>query len=429
MLVPVLLALSGVLLACGDRDGNDTASRANSTRAAVMSSSPSVPTSSDTSGSAPAVTSAPSSWLAPSSTSTSASAPSSSPPATDQPSVDPAATLADPHAGVPLPDGFVPERLRPGQRPPQFVVVSFDGVGWHQEWQHWMDVAAQVPFRFTGFLSGTYLLSSDTRDEYHPPYFAPGTSEIGWGTPDDVRVEIGDLNRALAAGMEIGTHFNGHFCASAGLPSGGDTWTTRDWDVELDQFFHLLRDYRSDNALPPSVRLRLGPQDITGERTPCLEGRPEALYPAVAAHGFAYDSSFTRGALTWPTRDPRSHLWQIGMTTFPLHGTGHPVTTMDYNYFFTQRGGVDGTAAQARADQRQVLATYDDLYRRSLQGNRAPVILGNHFNDWNHHAYVNALTSFVLDTCGRPNTRCVPFRDLVAWLDVQRPDTLARLQR
>jgi hypothetical protein len=80
-----------------------------------------------------------------------------------------------------------------------------------------------------------------------------------------------------------------------------------------------------------------------------------------------------------------------------------------------------------RADQQQVLATYDDLYRHSLHGNRAPMILGNHFNDWNHGAYVSALTSLVLRTCGRSDTECVPFRDLVAWLDVQRPSTLARL--
>lgn len=336
------------------------------------------------------------------------------------PVAHPHAGFARPRAGVPLPDGFVPTRLRPGQRPPQFVVVSFDGVGWHEEWQHWMAVARRVPFRFTGFLSGTYLLSDATRDRYHPPYYPPGTSEIGWGTRADLRVEIADLNRAVAAGMEIGTHFNGHFCASAGLPSGGNTWSTHDWDTELDQFFHLLRDYRADNALPASTELRVQRGDITGDRTPCLEGRPAALYPALAAHGFAYDASFTRPALTWPTRDPRSGLWQIGMTTFPLHGTDHPVTTMDYNYFFTQRGGVDGTLAEARADQRQVLATYDDLYRRSWHGNRAPLVLGNHFNDWDHHAYVNALTSFVLHTCGRPQTECVPFRDLVAWLEVQR---------
>ena len=214
------------------------------------------------------------------------------------------ATFARPRAGVPLPDGFVPRRLGPGERPPQFVVVSFDGVGWHQMWQHWMAVARRVPFRFTGFLSGTYLLSYQTRDRYHPPYYPPGTSEIGWGTPADVRTEVADLDRAVADGMEIGTHFNGHFCASAGLPSGGNTWTTRDWDVELDQFFHLLRDYRVDNGLPRSVALHLGAGDIVGDRTPCLEGHPAALYPALVAHGFRYDASFTRPALTWPTRDP-----------------------------------------------------------------------------------------------------------------------------
>jgi hypothetical protein len=393
----VLVGLSGGLLACGARARENDTAAGPTTAAAVVTSSPT-----------PSSPSSPSSPTAPSTT--------------------PAPTFADPRAGRPLPDGFVPHRLRPGERPPQFVVVSFDGVGWHQEWVHWMAVAHQVPFRFTGFLSGTYLLSDATRDRYHPPYYPPGTSEIGWGAPADVPVEIRDLNRAVAAGMEIGTHFNGHFCASAGLPSGGDTWTTRDWGVELDQFLHLLRDYRPDNSLPRPVRLHVRLADITGDRTPCLEGTPAALYPALTARGFAYDASFTRPALTWPTRDRASGLWQLGMTTFPLHGTGHPVTTMDYNYFFTERGGVDGTAAEARADERQVLATYDDLYRQSLHGDRAPIILGNHFNDWNHGAYVTALTSFVLDVCGRPDTRCVPFRDLVAWLDVQSPRTLARLE-
>jgi len=390
LLVPVLVGLCGALAACGGITRDHTVPREGTTPVAVVSSP----------------------------------APRTPPPPAP---VEPPATFAHPRAGSPLPDGFVPERLRPGQRPPQFVVVSFDGVGWHQEWRHWMAVAHRVPFRFTGFLSGTYLLSDATRDAYHPPYYSPGTSEIGWGTPADVPVEIGDLNRAVAAGMEIGTHFNGHFCASAGLPSGGNTWTTSDWDVELDQFLHLLRDYRSDNGLPPSVHLDVTRADVTGGRTPCLEGRPSALYPALVAHGFAYDASFTRPALTWPTRDRRSGLWQLGMTTFPLHGTDHAVTTMDYNYFFTQRGGVSGSLAQARTDQAQVLATYDDLYRRSFAGNRAPVILGNHFNDWNHDAYRNALTAFVLHTCGRPRTECVPFRDLIAWLQVQTPETLARL--
>ncbi len=53
--------------------------------------------------------------------------------------------------------GFVPTKLRPGQKAPQFIVVSFDGVGWHEKWQYWRDIAAKVPFRFTGFLTGVYL--------------------------------------------------------------------------------------------------------------------------------------------------------------------------------------------------------------------------------------------------------------------------------
>ena len=43
--------------------------------------------------------------------------------------------------------GFVPKKLQPGEKPPQFIVVSFDGVGWHEKWQHWFDVgtAGAVP--------------------------------------------------------------------------------------------------------------------------------------------------------------------------------------------------------------------------------------------------------------------------------------------
>src|SRR5690348_16298798 len=52
-----------------------------------------------------------------------------------------------------LPDGFEVHRLRPGERPPQFVLVSFDGAGWDDMWEYWFDVAQKVPFRFTAFLS------------------------------------------------------------------------------------------------------------------------------------------------------------------------------------------------------------------------------------------------------------------------------------
>ena len=44
-----------------------------------------------------------------------------------------------------------------------------------------------------------------------------------------------------------------------------------------------------------------------------------------------------------------------------------------------------------------MLATYNDMYNATYNGNRAPLILGNHFNEWNNSAYANALTDFVLE--------------------------------
>jgi hypothetical protein len=332
-----------------------------------------------------------------------------------------------------LPDGFVPTPLRPGERPPQFVVVSFDGASWDEMWQHWFAVADRVPFRFTGFLSGVYLLSEATRDHYHPPGYPAGTSAIGWMSAADVPIEIRDLNRALAAGDEIGTHFNGHFCVGAGLPTGGNSWTTADWDTELDQFLSLVAHADENNGLT-RPHLDLTAADIHGERTPCLEGTPHALFPSLRSHGLEYDASFSRTGLAWPTRI--GGIWQLGMPVFPVHGalpdgrTGVPVTAMDYNYYFTQRGATSAglTPEQSARDGRQVLATYRDMYHAAYAGNRAPLILGNHFNDWNRGTYVAALTTFVEQTCGQPQTRCVTFSDLVAWLDAQRPAVLRHLQ-
>lgn len=339
-----------------------------------------------------------------------------------------------PQPGVPLPDGFVPEVLPAGSRPPQFVVVSFDGGGWDEKWDSWLALGERVPFRFTVFLSGVYLLSGRTRTAYHPPGRAPGTADIRWRSAADLPVEITNLNRAVAAGDEIGTHFNGHFCAGSGSGPGGGSWSSAAWNAELTQFFDLLQDYRRNNPGADLPALNVTPADIQGSRTPCLEGNPGRLYPVLARHGLSYDSSFTRPGLTWPTQDPRTGIWRFGMHLFPVHGTlpdGRsrlPVTTMDYNYWYAQRRADDAAPAQAARDSAQVLATYLDLYRTAYDGNRAPLVLGNHFEDWNHNAYSDALSRFVTQVCSRPQTRCVPFQDVVAWMQVQPPAVLTALQ-
>lgn len=327
-----------------------------------------------------------------------------------------------------LPDGFVPKKLKPGEKPPQFIVVSFDGVGWHEKWQYWFDIMQKVPFHFTGFLSGTYMLSTATKSKYQGPGHGVGKASIGWNEPADLPVEIADLNESLAKGNEIGTHFNGHFC-SDNAPGGND-WNTSDWNNELDQFFALVKNVNVNNDLPSSTKLNLTAADIKGERTPCLEGHAEDLFPALKAHGMDYDSSFTRRGISWPKQSKDNKIWQIGMAEFPIHGTSHFQITMDYNFYYTQRNASSNgvTQSQSAADSAQVTATYQDMYNATYKGNRAPLILGNHFNSWNNNAYSDAIGNFVLNNCGKPDTYCVPFRDVIAWMKVQDPARLAQLQ-
>jgi hypothetical protein len=348
---------------------------------------------------------------------------------TRPPITTPAASTSGSHAPVAgeQPDGFVPTKLKPGQKAPQFIVVSFDGVGWHEKWQYFNSISAKVQFHFTGFLTGLYLLSEKTKDKYQGPGHGVGKSSVGWTAPADVPVQVADLNQAYRSGNEIGSHFNGHFCAGDG-PSGND-WSTGQWNNELDQFMNLITNVRSNNALP-GPGLVFGPSEVIGERTPCLEGTPEQLYPALQAHHMTYDSSFTRRGISWPTQSKQYKIWQMGMAEFPVHDTSHFQVTMDYNFYYTQRGATSKgvTASQSAVDSAQVQATYQDMYDATTAGNRAPLILGNHFNDWNNNAYTTALGGFLLANCGKPDTYCVPFRDVVAWMKLQDPAVLASLQ-
>lgn len=324
------------------------------------------------------------------------------------------------------PSGFEVRKLPEGATPPQFVIVSFDGGGWHEKWEFWRGVQEEVPYKFTAFLSGTYMLSDQTKDQYTGPGHDPGASSISWATAEDVPILIDDLNEALRRGDEIGTHFNGHFC-SGNEPAAND-WDTDDWNSELDQFFSFVENVGPNNGI--EVDSDLDGSLIKGARTPCLEGDPALYYPAYQAHGLVYDSSPAETGISWPLKNPDYGIWNIAMATFPMAGGGRPLITMDYNFYVRQRNASSAgvTPEQSAADREQVVQTYRDMYNASLASTRAPLILGNHFNEWNNNAYSDAIAEFVRETCGKPETYCVPFRDLVAWMEAQDPATMERLQ-
>src|SRR6266480_8139431 len=66
------------------------------------------------------------------------------------------------------------------KRPPQFVVVSFDGSGGVRLWPYWRAVARRAGARFTFFVSGVYLVPDTKRLRYRPPRHSPGSSDIGF---------------------------------------------------------------------------------------------------------------------------------------------------------------------------------------------------------------------------------------------------------
>jgi hypothetical protein len=320
---------------------------------------------------------------------------------------------------------FTPTRLAAGARPPQFVIVSFDGAGSHEKWQYWRSVGDAAGARFTGFLSGVYLVDAAHRNAYRGPGHRAGRSALGyWFDAGQVRHLVDDLNIAWSRGYEIGTHFNGHFCASD--RPGADDWSTSDWNDELDQFFGFYERYRSIDHLPDAPALVAPRESVRGARTPCLEGRPAKLLPALRQHGFSYDSSQVATGIGWPPKTPAG-LWEFPLAYVPLAGTGSGVVSMDYNFWVKQTGNPPSTRDPI-ADSDQVLRTYRAMYRAAYDGNRAPLVLGNHFNDWNGGAYREALTAFVKETCRRQDTHCLPYRDVVRWMEAQDPAVLARLQ-
>src|SRR5436190_17201163 len=69
------------------------------------------------------------------------------------------------------------------RRPPQFVVVSFDGAGGAPLWRYWRSVAKRAHAHFSFFVSGVHLLDWARHDRYLPPKNPPGYSAIGFA-PD-----------------------------------------------------------------------------------------------------------------------------------------------------------------------------------------------------------------------------------------------------
>ncbi|MEV4341214.1 hypothetical protein [Streptomyces sp. NPDC049590] len=318
-----------------------------------------------------------------------------------------------------------PDRLSPGQKPPQFVVFSWDGAGEDSQklFSHFRQVAKENNATMTYFLSGVYLLPEEKRDLYKPPQHSPGSSDIGFNDERGIADTLEQLRLAWLEGNEIGTHFNGHFCG----PDGGvGTWSVDEWKSEIAQAKRFVKSWRTNTGKRGEDPLPFDyDKELIGARTPCLEGRKNFV-KAARDLGFRYDSSGVNDQV-WPKK--KEGLWDLSMQLVPFPGHTYEQLTMDYNFMT----GQSGTQTQGDPDKFDYWGDQmrDGLLKgfyRAYDGNRAPLVIGNHFESWNGGTYMRAVEEVVKEVCSKPEVRCVSFRQLADWLDAQDPRTLARLR-
>ncbi|MEE1930268.1 hypothetical protein V1J52_19120 [Streptomyces sp. TRM 70351] len=316
-----------------------------------------------------------------------------------------------------------PARLQPGERPPQFVVFSWDGAGedGKELFSHFREVGGEYGAHMTYFLSGVYLLPEDEALRYDPPGHRPGASDIGYLKDENIRATLDELRAAWLDGSEIGTHFNGHFCG----PTGVESWSVEDWKSEIRQAKWFVRNWKTTTGWQDADPLPFDyERELAGGRTPCLEGR-ENLVEAARDMGFRYDSSGI-GRQVWPAKD--RGLWDLPLQLVPMPGRDFETLSMDYNFMVNQSGPGSGDPAMHPYWEQQMRDGLLQGFERAYRGNRAPMIIGNHFNGWNGGIYMRAVEDVIKTVCVQEEVRCVSFRQLVDWLDAQDPRVLRKLR-
>lgn len=351
-----------------------------------------------------------------STTTTSLKTSSTVPPSSTTVARAPATTVALAANGL---KAYPPGGVYDGGRPPQFVLVSFDGAADPALLERWMKVSKEAQARVTLFLSVVHLLSVDHAERYQGPKHNPGESDIGFARNGDqpattwIGKVIGGLQLAQRDGFELGMNFGGHWCG----PEGINTWTAADWTAELEAVNAIAENADAWNGLNPALGNVYTSPPI-GARTPCLEGREAEYSPPLKALGYRYNASNTRGIDQWPVF--RNDLWNFGFPGVPIRGYPRDMITVDAAIHANLvPGEADPTDERAKQISKDV---YDGLmagFESSFYGNRAPFEVANRFTSLGKGAYDDAVETFMLSVCRRPEVHCVTYREMTDWLDLQ----------
>ncbi|MFF1688244.1 MULTISPECIES: hypothetical protein [unclassified Streptomyces] len=319
-----------------------------------------------------------------------------------------------------------PVPLEPGQTPPQFVIFSWDGAGEVGKgfFPRFLELAENHGARMTFFLSGLYLLPESKKRLYDPPNNPVGASDIGYLTDAHLEETLKYVRQAWLDGHEIGTHFNGHFCAGSGSVAN---WTPAQWRSEIEQANSFVKTWRTNTGWHDHDPLPFDyDQELIGGRTPCLLGQ-DNLLPIARELGWRYDASSPGGVQRWPEK--RQGLWDLPLQGIPFPGHTFEVLSMDYNILANQsKNSTRGPSYNYAGWRRQATQSYLAGFNRAYETNRAPFFIGNHFEDWNGGIYMDAVEAAFKEIADKKDVRLVSFRQFVDWLDAQDQEVLDRLR-
>ncbi len=339
------------------------------------------------------------------------------------------------------------------ERPPQYVMLAFDGSYRNSIWQYLRDYTQTkkdqgVDVRFTFFINPVYLLDRTTGLKI---YKAPGGnkgSAIGWGDDrHDIMTRVNQMNSAYEEGHEIGSHAVGHF--------DGGRWTYAEWKSEMKQFYYILENLFNLNNTQSNKGLSFykpeqGINKIKGFRAPLL-GYNSNTYAAISEFGIKYDTSQQDpGMEYWPQKRKDTAIWNFPLARVAAPGTAKYNPTMDYNFCAndslallrkdpslisysavneytakvqSNKGKGDCLSVVPKETKKAIkdkmYATYLAYFNNNYYGNRAPIHIGHHFSPWMSGAYMEAFMAFAETVCHKPEVKCVTYTELQKFMEVK----------
>lgn len=347
------------------------------------------------------------------------------------------------------------------ERPPQFVMLAFDGSFALDFWEESRAFAQKArennrPLSWTYFISGVYYLNEKNYALYVPPHIEAkysskaemqedvrkrledannlslskekrrsarsGWSAIGFGNDaNDVAERVHQTNLAFEEGHEIASHANGHF-SSGSSRADSRKWNFEQWNSEFAQFTDFIFNPYDNNGIENRSKYATGiafdKSDVVGFRAPTLDTN-KAMFEVLESHNYTYDTSGESSSAetpAWPKKRNKTWIFPLGL--IDVVGTTKKTASMDYNFFYVQSREKEDKANKNKYRD-QMYTSYMKYFNDNYYGKRAPIHIGHHFSKWNGGAYWEAMQQFAWEVCGKPEVKCVTYQEYVRWLNDQ----------